>query len=99
MPQKEVISEQAPTTKIRVVLDASSHAKGCKSLNCLKKGDKFILYQDLIKILMRFRMHPVGVIADREKAFLQVAIREDDRDASRFLWLAEGDLSGADVQE
>lgn len=92
MPHKEVMREQALTTKMRVVFDASSHAKGCKSLNdCLQKGDN--LYQDLVQILLRFRTHPVAVIADIEKAFLQIAIREDDRDAFRFLWFAEGDLS------
>lgn len=38
MPPREVIREQALTTKMRIVFDASSHARGCKSLNeCLEK--------------------------------------------------------------
>ncbi|XP_037528988.1 uncharacterized protein LOC119406321 [Rhipicephalus sanguineus] len=98
MPHKEVIREQALTTKVRVVFDASSHDKGCKSLNeCLEKGDN--LYQDLGKILLRFRTHPIAVIADIEKAFLQISIRKEDRDAFRFLWFAEGDLMGSQLQE
>ncbi|XP_037521436.1 uncharacterized protein LOC119398677 [Rhipicephalus sanguineus] len=98
MPHKEVIREQALTTKVRVVFDASSHDKGCKSLNeCLEKGDN--LYQDLGKILLRFRTHPMAVIADIEKAFLQISIRKEDRGAFRFLWFAEGDLMGSQLQE
>lgn len=40
MPHKKVIREQALTTKVRVVFDASSHDQECKSLNeCLEKRD------------------------------------------------------------
>ncbi|XP_037509595.1 uncharacterized protein LOC119386346 [Rhipicephalus sanguineus] len=92
MPHKEVIREQALTTKVRVVFDASSRARGCKSLNeCLEKGDN--LYQDLVKILLRFRTHPIAITADIEKAFLQISIKEEDRDAFRFLWFEEGDVA------
>lgn len=80
MPHKEVIREQTLTTKVRVVFEASSKARGCKSLNeCLEKGDN--LYRDLVKILLRFRTHPIAVMADIEKAFLQISIKEEDRDA------------------
>ncbi|XP_037505495.1 uncharacterized protein LOC119381810 [Rhipicephalus sanguineus] len=92
MPHKEVIREQALTTKVRVVFYASSRAPGCKSLNeCLEKGDN--LYQDLVKILLRFRTHPIAIMADIKKAFLQISIKEEDRDAFRFLWFEEGDVA------
>ena len=36
---------------------------------------------------MKFRVHPVALTADVEKAFLQIQIKPDDRDMLRFLWL------------
>ena len=36
--------------------------------------------------LIRFRLHNIAVVADIEKAFLNIGIQEDDRDALRFLW-------------
>ena len=44
-------------------------------------------------ILLRFRLHQVGVIADIKRAFLQVSVAKEDRGFLRFLWLnVEGDL-------
>jgi len=44
-------------------------------------------------ILLRFRLHQVGVIADIKRAFLQVSLGKEDRDFLRFLWVnSEGDL-------
>lgn len=78
MPHKEVIREQALTMKVRVLFDTSSHDRGCNSINeRLEKRDN--LYQDLVKILLRFRTHTMAIIADIEKAFLQISIREQDR--------------------
>ncbi|KAH7959146.1 hypothetical protein HPB49_008895 [Dermacentor silvarum] len=40
MPHREVIREHATITKVRILFDASLHAKGCFSVNeCLEKGD------------------------------------------------------------
>ena len=36
--------------------------------------------------MIRGRFHPVAITGDLQKAFLQVRIREDDRDALRFYW-------------
>ena len=44
----------------------------------------------MLEIILRFRKHPVGVLADIEGMFMQVAIREDDQSALRFLWLEDG---------
>lgn len=73
--------------KIRVVYDASARPnKGCLSLNqCLHTGP--LLLQNLTGILLRFRLYSVVVLADIEKAFHQVALREKDRDFTRFLWV------------
>ena len=38
-------------------------------------------------ILLRFRVHRVAIAADIEKAFLMIAVRSEDRDVLRFLWI------------
>ena len=86
LPHRAVINEERLTTKLRVVFDASSHAEGCQSLNdCLMTGPN--LNPELLSILLKFRKHEVAFMADITKAFLQIYIREQDRDALRFLWL------------
>ena len=85
LPHRAVINEEHLTTKLRVVFDASSHATGCQSLNdCLMTGPN--LNPELLSILLKFRQHKVAFMADITKAFLQISIREQDRDALRFLW-------------
>ncbi|XP_064475782.1 uncharacterized protein LOC135389679 [Ornithodoros turicata] len=85
MPHRAVVRSESTTTKIRVVFDASSHASGATSLNDhLEKGPK--LGADLVPVLLRFRLHRITITADIRKAFLQIGIREKDRDALPFLW-------------
>ena len=80
MPNQIVVSEQAETTKVRMVFDASS--KECKRgifLNdCLHVGSPLIPM--LVKILIRFREHNIALVGDIEKAFLDVEIDSADRD-------------------
>ena len=38
---------------------------------------------------MRNRFQPVGLAGDLKQAFLQVRIREEDRDVMRFHWLKD----------
>ena len=38
---------------------------------------------------MRNRFHPIAVASDIEKAFLQVRVREPDRDVLRFHWIKD----------
>ena len=60
--------------------------KWAVSLNhCLYAGPTF--GQNIIDILLRFRIHQVAVIAYIEKAFLMVSVSEEDHDALRFLWI------------
>jgi len=85
LPHQPVIQESKQTTKLRVVFDASSHAYGEKSLNdCLLEGAN--LNPELINVLLKFRNHRIVFTADIKQAFLQISLREQDRDAVRFLW-------------
>ncbi|UYV83138.1 hypothetical protein LAZ67_22002401 [Cordylochernes scorpioides] len=84
LPHRPVLKD-SHTTPIRPVFDASCKKKGLPSLNqCMEKGDNLIeLIPDL---LLRFRLGKYGIIADIRKAFLQIQVREEDREFLRFLW-------------
>ena len=85
LPHHGVIRQDKATTKLRIVFDGSSKAKGGSSLNeCLDKGPN--LTPHVFNILVRFRVHRVGLVADIEKAFHQIVIEESDRNLLRFLW-------------
>lgn len=86
IPHKPVIRETAETTKLRIVYDASAKAHSdAPSLNqCLNPGPP--LQNDLWNVLVRMRFHPIALSGDLKQAFLQVRIKETDRDALRFHW-------------
>ena len=44
------------------------------------------LQNKMWNVLVRSRVHPIAVVGDLKQAFLQVRIREADRDALRFHW-------------
>ena len=48
-----------------------------------------LLLKGFFGLLLRFRMKRIGIIADIEKAFLQVALQPRERDVTRFLWLKD----------
>lgn len=50
----------------------------------LKVGDS--AFTDLLGTLLRFRKYVIVLVADIEKAFVNIGIYSDDRDALRFLW-------------
>ncbi|XP_077536023.1 uncharacterized protein LOC144148349 [Haemaphysalis longicornis] len=98
MPHRAVIREDRTTTKVRIVFDASSHESGTKSLNeNLEAGPSLI--PDVARLLLRFRRYKVAMIADIEKAFLQIGLRESDRDALRFLWFRTSPKAGQPLPE
>ncbi|XP_060608441.1 uncharacterized protein LOC132760480 [Ruditapes philippinarum] len=102
LPHHAVIKPDKSTTKLRIVYDASAKSKvENNSLNdCLYKGP--VLLNDLCGILLRFRLHKIGIVSDIEKAFLQVGLQKDQRDVTRFIWLKDiehPDISQNQVQE
>ncbi|CAC5404955.1 unnamed protein product [Mytilus coruscus] len=102
IPHHAVITPNKTTTKLRLVYDASAKPKTeVNSLNeCLYRGP--VLLKNLCGIFMRFRLNQVAIVADIEKAFLQVVLQKSDRDVTRFLWLKnykDGYASDANLQE
>ena len=88
IPHKAVVKNTAETTKLRIVYDASAkESRTSPSLNdCLNPGPS--LQNLLWSILVRSRFLPILLTGDLEKAFLQVRIKEAERDALRFHWKA-----------
>ena len=70
-----------------MVYDASARADGPSLNDCLYTGPNF--GQSILDILLRFRLHNVGLVGDVEKAFLMVSVAECDRDILRFLWVKD----------
>ena len=89
LPHHPVVTPLKATTEVRIVYDASVKAsKGMKSLNeCLYRGP--ITFPNMCGILLRFRVYLIAILADIEKAFLQIGVQEHDRDVTRFLWYTD----------
>ncbi|GFY06831.1 putative RNA-directed DNA polymerase from transposon X-element [Trichonephila clavipes] len=83
LPHRPVMKQAIQTMKIRPVFDASARNKSQPSLNdCLNRGPNLIeLIPDIID---RFRLYPIGLSSDIEKAFLQLSIIPEHRDYLRF---------------
>ena len=89
IPHQAVVRKEAKTTKVRVVYDASAKTKASNvALNdCLHTGPS--LNPLLFDILLRFRKQRVALVADIEKAFLDIEVHERDRDSFRFFWVED----------
>lgn len=74
--------------RIRIVFDGSAVTSSGHCINDLiYKGPP--LQRNIIKLLLNFRINPVAITADIEKAFLQVGLNEVDRDVCTLLWLKD----------
>ena len=92
-----MIRKSAETTKIRIVYDASAKPnKDSVSLNeCLETGPPF---QNLLwDILIRSRFRPILFCGDIEKDFLEIRIRESERDVLRVHWVKDSDPSVIEI--
>ena len=81
IPHKPVVRESASTTKVRMVFDASAkpHPLATSVNECMYTGPSLQLL--LWDILIRARMSTHLVLADIQRAFLHIGVREEDRDA------------------
>ena len=94
IPHHAVHKDSEPTP-IRIVYDCSCKQGEDPSLNdCLEKGP--ILMNNLVEILVRFRLYPIAFTSDIEKAFLNVRLDEGDRNYTKFLWLSDPDNPESD---
>ncbi|GFW47479.1 uncharacterized protein TNCV_2436981 [Trichonephila clavipes] len=88
---RPVIKLQSETTKYRPCFDGSACENGKPPLNqCLYKGIN--LLEVIPDILDRFRLYPIGLSADIEKAFLMLSVHPRDRDYLRFSYPTKEEL-------
>ncbi|UYV63133.1 hypothetical protein LAZ67_2003249 [Cordylochernes scorpioides] len=92
LPHRPVYKRNSQTSKMRPVFNVSARKRDKLSLNdCLDKRPNLI--EIIPRLLNKFRKYEVGVSSDIEKAFLQIGIKEEDRDAAVFE-IAGVDLTG-----
>uniref|UniRef100_A0A1X7URT2 CCHC-type domain-containing protein n=1 Tax=Amphimedon queenslandica TaxID=400682 RepID=A0A1X7URT2_AMPQE len=84
LPHHCVLRQDKSTTRLRIVYDASAKTNGPSLNNCLHIGPS--LHQKVFDILLRFRMWPIAIVADIEKAFFMIQVADVDQDVLRFLW-------------
>ncbi|XP_076298325.1 uncharacterized protein LOC143217670 [Lasioglossum baleicum] len=85
LPHHAVIKPTSSTTKLRVVFDGSAKTSTNLSLNdTLRIGPT--LQDDLLSLLLRFRMHAYVITGDIEKMYRQFLVQPEDRVYQRILW-------------
>lgn len=85
IPHHAVVRSSSLTTKLRVVFDASAKSNNGNSLNdVLMNGGT--VQDDLVSIVLRFRLHQFVMTADIEKMYRQILIDGAQRDYQHILW-------------
>ena len=85
LPHHCVVRVDESTTKLRIVFNASARENGPALNDWLHSGPP--LAPDILDVLIGFRVQPIELVADIGKAFLVIAVKEEDRDVLRFLWV------------
>ena len=90
LPHHAVIKKENLTTKIRVVFDGSAKTTTNISLNdTLMKGP--IIQDELVQILIRFRIHNVVITADVMKMYRQIQVNSEDANYQLIFWRNPGE--------
>jgi hypothetical protein len=88
LPNMPVLRPDSRTHPLRMVMDAAAHYTNEPCLNDLLYPGPLLL-PNLAGNLLRFRSSKYALIADIERAFLQVALQPCDRDVTRTLWVKD----------
>ena len=86
LPTHPVKNPNKPGKVRRVANAASKYKNESLNSNLLAGPD---LLANLLELILRFREHAVGVLADIKGMFMQIAIRPEDQSALRFLWMSD----------
>ena len=91
IPHKPVICESAESTKIRIVFDGSARGneRSPSLSDCFETGPP--LQNLLWNVLVRNWFKAVALAGDLKQAFLQIWIREEDRNSLHFHWIKDKD--------
>ena len=84
LPHHAVINPKKSTTKIRTVYDASAKKK-----NGMRSSNECLHRCPVILKVRHFRTKRIGITADIDKSFLQIALQEQDRDVTWILWIKD----------
>uniref|UniRef100_A0A8D9BZC5 Reverse transcriptase domain-containing protein n=1 Tax=Cacopsylla melanoneura TaxID=428564 RepID=A0A8D9BZC5_9HEMI len=85
IPHHMIVKPDRVSTKIRVVFDASAKTSSGQSLNDLLHTGA-TLYNDLLGILLKFRLFPCALNGDITSMFLQILVNENDCKFQKLLW-------------
>lgn len=83
MQHQAVVRQDHATRKIRVVYAVSQKIYG--PLLFLIAGESRIL--ELFRILLRFQIYRLGIVADIVKVHLNISVVSEDRDVLSLLWV------------
>ncbi|XP_063368239.1 uncharacterized protein LOC134656613 [Cydia amplana] len=85
LPQLAVIKMERETSKLRIVYDAS-----CKGSNGVSLNDELLigppLLEDLRAILIRWRTYKIAFVADVEKMYRQIRVKDEHTNYQRIVW-------------
>ena len=82
LPHHPVTYSQKPE-KVRIVVDCVAKFRDTSLNDQLLQGPNYT--NSLVGVLLRFRQERVAVMADIEKMFHQVNVKQEDRESLRFL--------------
>lgn len=85
LPHHCVTKVEDGVSKIRVVFDASASSSNGKSLNSIMMIGP-VVQNDLVSILIRFRLHKYAFSTDISKMYRQIRMTERDTHLQYILW-------------
>ncbi|XP_015116120.1 uncharacterized protein LOC107040514 [Diachasma alloeum] len=97
LPHHAVFKDTSLTTKTRVVFDGSARSSTGVSLNdALMVGPT--IQDDILGLVLRFRLHNYIFTGDIEKMYRQVLIRPEDTKYQRILWRENNEIMTYELQ-